>query len=95
MLRYIRIQDNNKRDADINFKSVRTGNLVYLALENGEKPTSKKVLKSTLENSIPHILNKSEPTDDDYANFSEKLLKDDTEIDFELFGKFIGNINSK
>ena len=43
MLRYIRIQDNNKRDADINFKSVKTGNLIYLALENGEKPTNRKV----------------------------------------------------
>ena len=90
MLRYIRIQDNNKRDADINFKSVKTGNLIYLALENGEKPINRKVLKSTAENSINHILNKSEPTDNDYANFSEKLLKDDSEIDFELFGKFIG-----
>ena len=90
MLRYIRIQDNNKRDADINFKSVRTGNLIYLALESGEKPISKKVLKSTVENSIPHLVNKSEPTDDDYAKFSEKLLNDDSEMDFELFGKFIG-----
>ena len=43
MLRYIRIQDNNKRDADINFKSVKTGNLIYLALENGEKPTNRKI----------------------------------------------------
>ena len=35
-------------------------------------------------------MNKSEPTDDDYAKFSEKLLNDDSEMDFELFGKFIG-----
>ena len=48
MLRYIEFKTIIKRDADINFKSVKTGNLIYLALENGEKPTNRKVLKSTL-----------------------------------------------
>ena len=90
MLRYIKIQDNNKRDADINYKSVKTGNMIYLALKNGEKPTNKKIIKSTIENSIEYILGKKELTDDDYNNFSEKLIKDDSEVDFELFGKFIG-----
>jgi hypothetical protein len=90
MFRYIKIQDKDKRDADINFKSVKTGNMIYLALDNGEKPINKKVIKSTIENSIEHILNKSNPTDEDYIKFSNKLIKDDSEIDFELFGKFIG-----
>ena len=90
MFRYIKIQDKDKRDADINFKSVKTGNMIYLALDNGEKPINKKVIKSTIENSIEHILNKSNPTDEDYIKFSDKLLKEDSEIDFELFGKFIG-----
>ena len=90
MFRYIKIQDKDKRDADINFKSVKTGNMIYLALDNGEKPINKKVIKSTNENSIEHILNKSNPTDEDYIKFSDKLIKDDSEIDFELFGKFIG-----
>ena len=44
-----------------------TKKLDYLIV--GEKPTNRKVLKSTAENSINHILNKPEPTDDDYANF--------------------------
>jgi len=90
MFRYIKIQDKDKRDADINFKSVKKGNMIYLALDNGEKPINKKVIKSTIENSIEHILNKSNPTDEDYIKFSNKLIKDDSEIDFELFGKFIG-----
>ena len=90
MFRYIKIQDKDKRDADINFKSVKKGNMIYMALDNGEKPINKKVIKSTIENSIEHILNKSNPTDEDYIKFSDKLLKEDSEIDFELFGKFIG-----
>ena len=90
MFRYIKIQDKDKRDADINFKSVKTGNMIYLALDNGEKPINKKVIKSTIENSIEHILNKSNPTDEDYIKFSDKLIEEDSEIDFELFGKFIG-----
>ena len=90
MFRYIKIQDKDKRDADINFKSVKTGNMIYMALDNGEKPINKKVIKSTIENSIEHILNKSNPTDEDYIKFSDKLIEEDSEIDFELFGKFIG-----
>ena len=90
MFRYIKIQDKDKRDADINFKSVKKGNMIYMALDNGEKPINKKVIKSTIENSIEHILNKSNPTDEDYIKFSDKLIEEDSEIDFELFGKFIG-----
>ena len=43
MIRYIKIEDSNNRDAELTFKSVRTGNTVFLAMENGEKPLSKKI----------------------------------------------------
>ena len=74
MIRYIKIEDNNKRDAEITFKSVRSGDLIYLALENGEKPINKRVIKSTNENSLEYLINKTEPTQDDYNNFSEILI---------------------
>ena len=90
MIRYIKIEDNNKRDAEITFKSVRSGDLIYLALENGEKPMNKRVIKSTNENSLEYLIDKSEPTQDDYNDFSEKLINEDLEIDLELFGKFVG-----
>ena len=89
MIRYIKIEDANKRDAEITFKSVKSGDLIYLALENGEKPINKRVIKSTFENSIENLLGKNEPTQEDYNSFSEKLIQDDSEIDFELFGKYI------
>jgi hypothetical protein len=89
MIRYIKIEDANKRDAEITFKSVKSGDLIYLALENGEKPINKRVIKSTFENSIENLVGKNEPTQEDYNSFSEKLIQDDSEIDFELFGKYV------
>ena len=47
MIRYIKIEDENKRDAEITFKSVTEKNSVYLALENGIRPINKKVIKSS------------------------------------------------
>ena len=41
MIRYIKIEDSNKRDAELTFKSINSGNKVFLALESGEKPTNK------------------------------------------------------
>ena len=90
MIRYIKIQDINKRDAEITFRSVKTGNLIYLALENGDKPINKRVIKSTQDNSITSLLKTNEPTEDDLNNLSESIISQDLEIDFELFGKFIG-----
>jgi len=89
MIRYIKIEDENKRDAEITFKSVTENNSVYLALENGVKPINKKVIKSSKDFTLENLIGKIEPSDEDLNNFSEKLLNVDSEIDFELFGKFI------
>lgn len=89
MIRYIKIEDENKRDAEITFKSVTQKNKVYLALENGKKPINKKVIKSSKDFTLENLIGKTEPSQEDYDNFSEKLLSNDKEIDFELFGKFI------
>ena len=90
MIRYIKIEDSNNRDAELTFKSVRSDNNIFLALETGEKPINKKVIKSTLEKSIFSLIETSSPNQEDYNNFSEKLINHDDEIDFELFGKFVG-----
>ena len=89
MIRYIKIEDENKRDAEITFKSVTQKNMVYLALENGKKPINKKVIKSSKEFTLESLIGSSEPSQEEYDDFSEKLIKEDKEIDFELFGKFI------
>ena len=35
------------------------------------------------------LIGKTDPSQEEYDDFSEKLISDDKEIDFELFGKFI------
>ena len=52
MIRYIKIEDSNNRDAELTFKSVRTGSTISLAMENGEKPLSKKIIKSSKEKNL-------------------------------------------
>ena len=93
MIRYIQIEDSNKIDAEITFKSIKKGNQIYMALESGEKPINKRVLKSTRENSLNFLIGKKNPSDDDYNEFSERLICKDDEIDFELFGKFINKVD--
>lgn len=93
MIRYIQIEDSNKIDAEITFKSIKKGNQIYMALESGEKPLNKRVLKSTKENSLDFLIGKKTPSDDDYNEFSEMLINKDDEIDFELFGRFIDKVD--
>ena len=81
MIRYIQIEDSNKIDAEITFKSIKKGNQIYMALENGEKPLNKRVLKSTKENSLDFLIGKTNPSEDDYSEFSERLIHKDDEID--------------
>ena len=88
MIRYIKIEDSNKRDAEITFKSIKRGNSIFLALKNGEKPLNKRVIKLTKENSLDMFINSNESSQDDYNDFSETLINNDKEIDFELFGRF-------
>ena len=47
MIRYIKIEDSQKRDAEITFKSINSKASIYLAIETGEKPKKKKVIKSS------------------------------------------------
>lgn len=89
MIRYIKIADENKRDAEITFKSVTQKNLVYLALKNGKKPINKKVIKSSKDFTLENLIGKTKPSQEEYNDFSEKLISEDKEIDLELFGKFI------
>ena len=89
MIRYIKIADENKRDAEITFKSVTQKNLVYLALKNGKKPINKKVIKSSKDFTLENLIGKTKPSQEEYNDFSEKLIIEDKEIDLELFGKFV------
>ena len=89
MIRYIKIEDSKKRDAEITFKSINSKASIYLAIETGEKPENKKVIKSSKDKGLETLIGKEEPSQDDYNQFSENLIANDNEIDFELFGRFI------
>ena len=56
MIRYIKIEDSKKRDAEITFKSINSKASIYLAIETGEKPENKKVIKYCFK--IKYYLNK-------------------------------------
>ena len=73
MIRYIKIEDENKRDAEITFKSVTQKNTVYLALENGKKPINKKVIKSSKDFTLENLIGKTEPSQEDYDSFSDSF----------------------
>ena len=89
MVRYIKIEDSKKRDAEITFKSINSKASVYLAIETGEKPKNRKVIKSSKDKSLETLIGKGSPSQEDYNQFSENLINSDKEIDFELFGRFI------
>lgn len=93
MIRYLKIEDSNKIDAEITFKSIRRGNEIYMALETGEKPVNKRIIKLSKETSVDFLIGKEHPSDDDYSEFSDRLIKKDDEIDFKLFGKFIDKVD--
>ena len=93
MIRYLQIENSKKIDAEITFKSIRRGNDIYMALENGERPLNKRVIKLSKETSVNFLIGKENPSDDDYSKFSERLINKDDEIDFMLFGKLIDKVD--
>ena len=69
MIRYIKIEDSKKRDAEITFKSINSGSSINLALETGEKPITKKVLKSSKDHSLESLIGKESPSQEEYNKF--------------------------
>ena len=70
------------------FKSVRSDN-IFLALETGEKPINKKVIKSTLEKSIFSLIETSSPNQKIITIFQE-INKSWWWNRFWTFWKFVG-----
>ena len=79
MNRYIRINNEKKRDAEITFKSINQKSEVKMVLPSGEAVTNKKVIKKTTNNI-------------DKIN-ADLLINSDPELDLELTGKFIESVS--
>jgi hypothetical protein len=95
MIRYIKIANDKKRDAEVTFRSFNPKPKIKLVLASGEAIVNKKVLKSSSVNSIKALLNKhsSKPEDARADLVADDLVAGDPEIDLELTGKFLDDVS--
>ena len=58
MIRYIKLANDKKRDAEITFRSLNPKPSVSMVMESGEKVINKRVVKSTSQTSTQTLLAK-------------------------------------
>lgn len=100
MIRYIRLANDKKRDAEITFRSLNPKPSVTLVLESGEQVINRRVFKGTSKHTTQNLLagyNEKPQEGSDYqmqlaAKLAEDLVVSDPELDLELTGKFIDNV---
>ena len=101
MIRYIKLANDKKRDAEITFRSLNPKPAVTMALESGEIVNNKRAVKGTSETSTKALLGKYDEKPKEGVDFemqlaarlSEDLINSDPEIDLELTGKFIDDVS--
>ena len=71
MIRYIKLANDKKRDAEITFRSMNPKPAIRMVLESGEAVISKRAVKATSETSIKALL----------SNYDEKAKEG---VDFKL-----------
>lgn len=100
MIRYIKLANDKKRDAEVTFRSLNPKSLVRMAMESGEEVLNKRVVKGTSETSTKYLLSKYDLKPEegfDYTmqlatRLAEDLISSDPELDLELSGKFISDV---
>lgn len=100
MIRYIKLANHKKRDAEITFRSLNPKSSVTLVLESGEQVNNKRVFKGTSKHKVQNLLAGYDEIPQegiDYqmqiaAKLAEDLVRSDPELDLELTGKFIDNV---
>jgi hypothetical protein len=101
MIRYIKLANDKKRDAEITFRSLNPKPAVTMVLESGEAVSNKRAVKGTSDTSTKTLLGKYDEKPKEGVDFemqlavrlSEDLINSDPEIDIELSGKFIDDIS--
>ena len=101
MIRYIKLANDKKRDAEITFRSLNPKPAVTMALESGEAISNKRAVKGTSDTSIKTLMGKYDEKPKEGVDFemqlaarlSEDLVNSDPEIDLELTGKFIDDVS--
>ena len=100
MLRYIKLANQKKRDAEVTFRSLNPKPSIKMVQESGEQVVNKRVIKATSKNSTQSLLNKYDEKPKMGQDFqlqlasrlAEDIISSDPEIDIELAGKFIDDI---
>ena len=101
MIRYIKLANDKKRDAEITFRSLNPKPSVTMVLESGDKVINKRVVKATSLTSTQTLLGKYNEKPKEGIDFqmqlasklAEDLIASDPELDLELTGKFIEDVS--
>ena len=101
MIRYIKLANDKKRDAEITFRSLNPKPAITMVMETGDKVINKRVVKGTSQSSTQTLLAKYDEKPKEGVDFqmqlaarlSEDLVNSDPEIDLELSGKFIDDVS--
>ena len=101
MIRYIKLANDKKRDAEITFRSLNPKPSVSMVMESGEKVINKRVIKSTSKTSTQTLLGKYTDKSKEGVDvkmhlatqLAEDLIASDPESDLELTGKFIEDVS--
>lgn len=101
MIRYIKLANDKKRDAEITFRSLNPKPSISMVMESGEKVINKRVIKSTSQTSTQTLLAKYTDKPKEGVDvkmhlatqLAEDLIASDPESDLELTGKFIEDVS--
>ena len=101
MIRYIKLANANKRDAEITFKSLNPKSAITMGFVSGEQVVNKRVIKGISSKSTQSLLSAYDEQPTEGVDFqkqlagrlSEDLILSDPEIDIELTGKFIDEVS--
>ena len=101
MIRYIKLANDKKRDAEITFRSLNPRPAVTLVMESGDKVINKRIIKGTSQTSTQSLFTKYNEKPKEGVDFqmqlaarlAEDLIASDPESNLELTGKFIDDVS--
>ena len=98
MIRYIKLSNEKNRDAEVTYRSLNPKSSIVLGINSPGDVINKRVLKSTSTTDFSALIKefKVDKEEDEQLQksilLSEKIIKEDTEIDFEMGGKYISGL---
>lgn len=98
MIRYIKLSNEKNRDAEVTYRSLNPKTSISLGINSPSDVINKRVLKSTSATDFSTLIKdfKVDKMEDEQLQkailLSEQIIKDDTEIDFEMGGKYISGL---